>query len=140
MEDKYQQDCSNNHCKIMVEFSLMGDYDNIEEISKDLKIDATKIRKKNDYKIKEFAEDSWTISTGYQNVLSVSEAFNQLIRILEGKENLINQIKELNKLDSVFIVIVDASIHKMPEYILTKGIINFASYIDTEIHFDNYLD
>ena len=144
---KFRQGCINRRywivylddTKIMVDFWIGGDYPNIQSITLLLGVNPTEIRYKESYKIKEFAKDSWSISTGYEKELAVSVPFEKTVDIFKDKVEKINKIKEKYSLESVIIIVVKANINYMPEYVLTSKCIDFASRTNSEIHFDNYI-
>lgn len=126
--------------QIEVCFLMSGDEDNIESITEKLNITPTTVRKKASYKIKEFANDSWELSTGLEYSKAVSIQFNKIKKILKGKEELINLITKEFNLEVFFVVIIHAVIGDSPEVVLPSEIIKFASYLNAEIDFDIYYD
>ena len=124
--------------QIEVSFLLTSDEDYIDNITQELNIIPTKVRKKDSYKIKEFAHVSWELSTGLEYSRAVSIQFDKIIRILKDKEELINLISQEYNLKAFFVVIIHAVIGDGPEVVLSNEIVKFASHINAEIDFDLY--
>jgi hypothetical protein len=101
-------------------------------------INPTETRKKESYKIKEYARDSWKLSTDYKEEMEVSILFEELVDILSGKENIINELKAKYNLKSGLMIVIQANEDKIPILDLTQKCINFAAKVNTEIHFDHY--
>lgn len=124
--------------QIKVCFILTSDNDNIDKITDKLSIMPTSVRKKDSFRVKEFAHVSWELSTGLEACKAVSIQFNKIKQMLSGKEGIINTISKEFELKVIFIVIVHAEIGDGPEIVLTSEIINYASNINAEIGFDIY--
>jgi aspartyl/asparaginyl-tRNA synthetase len=124
--------------QIEVSFLLTSDEDYIDIITEKLNIIPTKVRKKDSYKIKEFAHVSWELSTGLEYSRAVSIQFEKIKQILNGKEESINIISQEYNLDAFFIVTIHAVIGDGPEVVLPSEIVKFASHINAEIDFDLY--
>ena len=124
--------------QIEVSFLLISDEDYIDNITKRLNIIPTKVRKKDSYKIKEFAHVSWELGTGLEYSRAVSKQFDKIKQILSGKEELINIISREYNLEVIFVVTIHAEIGDGPEVVLPSEIVKFASHINAEIDFDLY--
>ena len=124
--------------QIKVCFILTSDNDNIDKITDKLSIMPTSVRKKDSFRVKEFAYVSWELSTGLEVCKAVSIQFNKIKQMLSGKEGIINTISKEFELKVIFIVVVHAEIGDGPEIVLTSEIINYASNINAEIGFDIY--
>lgn len=124
--------------QIEVSFLLISDDDNIDMITDKLKIIPSKIRKKESFKISEFAHTLWELSSGRENCKVVSWQFDKVLSMLLDKENIINNIMEEYNLEACFVVSVHAENGDGPEVILTREIIKFAGKINARIDFDLY--
>lgn len=124
--------------QIEVSFLLISDDDNIDVITNRLKIVPSKIRKKESFKIKEFAHTLWELSSGRENCKVVSWQFDKVLSMLLGKEDIINDIMNDYNLEACFVVSVHAENGDGPEVTLTKEIIKFVGKIDATIDFDLY--
>ncbi|MDF2474383.1 MAG: hypothetical protein K0R21_2165 [Anaerocolumna sp.] len=126
--------------QIEVSFLLTSNEDYIDNITEKLSIIPSKVRKKESYKVKEFARASWELSTGLVNSRAISTQFDTIKQILCGKEELINIISQEYNLEVFFIVTIHAVIGDGPEVVLPREIVKFASQINAEIDFDIYYD
>lgn len=124
--------------KIEVSFLLIGDEDNIDAITNRLNILPSKIRKKDSFKLMEFAQTLWELSSGSENCKVVSWQFDKVLSQLFEKEDIIYSIMKDYNLESCFVVSVHAENGDGPEVSLTKEIIKFAGKIDARIDFDLY--
>ncbi|MGD6892700.1 DUF4279 domain-containing protein [Bacillus mobilis] len=135
----------------MAYFSATGDIFPVEAITDALSIEPTRTCKKGDVVVRPDnpnlvstktlyrKETDWTLSTGYQESYDVN---NQLHIILKSLEEKIEQLKHLKKkydLQFLFMVVIQVENNESPAMYLQKGIINFASSIQAEIHFDLYI-
>lgn len=126
--------------QIEVSFLLTSNEDYIDNITEKLSIIPSKVRKKESYKVKEFARASWELSTGLVNSRAISTQFDTIKQILCGKEEIINIISQEYNLEVFFIVTIHAVIGDGPEVVLPREIVKFASQINAEIDFDIYYD
>ena len=122
----------------MVDFCLSGMDIDFNVVSSQIGISSAMIQKKECIKIKEYAKDTWYISTGYQEEMAVSVPFEQLIDKLHGKENIINDLTFKYNLECIFLIVIQAENGNGPEVVLTQKCVNFASKVNAEIHFDLY--
>jgi hypothetical protein len=126
--------------QIEVSFLLTSNEDYIDNITEKLNIIPTKVRRKDSYKIKEFARASWELSTGLVDSRAVSIQFDTIKQLLSGKEELINVISQEYNLEVFLIVTIHAVIGDGPEVVLPREIVKFASQINAEIDFDIYYE
>jgi hypothetical protein len=124
--------------QIEVSFLLTSDEDYIDKITEKLNIIPTTVRKKESFRIKEFAHASWELSTGLEYSKAVSIQFDKIKQILNGKEELINLISQEYNLKAFFVVIIHAVKGDGPEVVLPSEIVKFAGRINAEIDFDLY--
>ena len=124
--------------EIKIDFSIVGEHIDFEDITLSIGITPTNTREKEDYKIKEYAKDSWSLSTGYINAMEISSVFESLINGLFGKEDIINRLIDKYSLEPLFIVVIKADLDNRPEFILCSKCIKFASAVGADIHFDLY--
>jgi|GEM_PF-1292226 len=129
----------NDNPKVMVEFNLWGEFIDFDEFNRLLNVEPTNTKKKAEYKVPEYAHDTWELSTGYVETMAISVPFEALTSQLSREIDQINCLKEKYCLHSNLIVVIKSHINKMPECILTENCIKFASSTKSEIHFDTYI-
>jgi hypothetical protein len=137
--------------KIMAYFSAFGDEFPVEVITDVLRIEPTKTYKKGDIiertnnpnlvstKIRRRKETDWTLSTGYQESYDINNQLNTILKSLEGKTKELKQLKEKYDLEFLFMIVIQVENDEKPAMYLQKNIIDFASLIQAEIHFDLYI-
>lgn len=124
--------------QIEVSFLLTSDQNYIDKISETLNINPSKTRRKEDFKLQEFAHTMWEFSTGKELSKAIVNQFKKLLSVLNGKEELIKELMLNYNIKSNFIVSIHAENGNGPEIILTNDVIKFAGKIDAEIDFDIY--
>ncbi len=124
--------------QIEVSFLLTSDEDYIDKISDTLSINPSKTRRKESFKLQEFAHTMWEFSSGKENSKAIVNQFNKLLIVLKDKEDRIKELMKNNNIKSYFVVSIHAENGDGPEITLTREIIKFAEKIDAEIDFDIY--
>ena len=89
--------------------------------------------------IKRRKETNWTLSTGYQESYDINNQLNTILKSLEGKTKKLEQLKEKYCLEYLFMIVIQVENGEKPAMYLQKNIIDFASIIQAEIHFDLYI-
>ncbi|WP_368905939.1 DUF4279 domain-containing protein [Bacillus wiedmannii] len=135
----------------MAYFSVTGDAFPVEAITDALSIEPTRTYKKGDVvarhdnpnlvstKVIYRKETDWTLSTGYQESYDINNQLHVILKSLEGKTEQLKQLKEKYDLQFLFMVVIQVENNESPAMYLQKEIINFASFIQAEIHFDLYI-
>jgi hypothetical protein len=126
--------------QIRVSFFFMGDEFNLDDVTKRMNITPTETREKKDFPIVKFAHTSWELDTQKESCKVVSWQFEKLIKLLKGKESIINRICEEYGINAGFVVSVFMENGDGPEMVLTKDIISFLASINAEVGFDLYVD
>ncbi|MFF2501731.1 DUF4279 domain-containing protein [Peribacillus sp. NPDC058075] len=90
-------------------------------------------------KIRRRKETVWTLSTGYQESYDINNQLNTILKSLEGKTKELKQLKEKYSLEFLFMIVIQVENDEKPAMYLQKNIIDFASLIQAEIHFDLYI-
>ena len=81
----------------------------------------------------------WELTIGYEECTSVTERLKKVMKQLEGKEEIINQLcKELN-LRVGFEVTIRANAGDLPEVYLEKEAVAFIAKIGADISFGIYI-
>lgn len=135
----------------MAYFNVTGDIFPVEAISDALNIEPTKTYKKGDVverrdnpnlvstKTLYRKETDWTLSTGYQESYDINNQLHVILKSLKEKTEQLKQHKKKYDLHFLLMVIIQVENNESPAMYLQKEIINFASSIQAEIHFDLYI-
>ncbi|MGS0589089.1 DUF4279 domain-containing protein [Bacillus pretiosus] len=135
----------------MAYFSATGDVFPVEAITNALRIGPTRTYKKDDVvarrdnpnlvstKTLYRKETDWTLSTGYQESYDINNQLHVILQSLEGKTEQLKHLKKKYGLQFLFMVVIQVENNESPAMYLQKEIIDFASFIQAEIHFDLYI-
>ncbi|TVX94790.1 DUF4279 domain-containing protein [Cohnella terricola] len=133
-----------------VYFSIHGEEFPIERISNGLQLQSThehvkgeEIRRKPNSnvtytKTTHWKDTAWEIGTEYEETHDLDEQINQVIKQLEGKEEIINQICKTYNLECYFMLVIKINEGNTPAISINKDFIRMANNIGAEIHFDLY--
>lgn len=122
--------------QIEVSFLLTSDEDYIDKISEALNVKPSNTRRKESFKLQEFAHTMWELSSGKDSCKAVYIQFNKLLAVLNGKEDRINELMKNYKIESNFVICIHAEDGNGPEISITREIIKFAEKINAEIDFE----
>lgn len=130
---------------VRVYFSLFGDEFPIPNVTEKLGIIPTETYKKGDLIPNRSPlilrkETSWTIDTGYQVSLDVSNQLQQIINQLKNKVSIINEIKKTYSLKCKFFIILQIENGDTPGLYLDNKQIEFANSIKAEFDIDLYVN
>lgn len=135
----------------MAYFRAIGDIFPVEAITDALSIEPTRSYKKGDVvarhdnsnlvstKTLYREETAWTLSTGYQQSYDINNQLYVILKSLEEKTEQLKQLKKKYDLQFLFMVVIQMENNESPAMYLQKDIIDFASSIQAEIHFDLYI-
>ncbi|HDR6317994.1 TPA: DUF4279 domain-containing protein [Bacillus thuringiensis] len=135
----------------MAYFSITGDIFPVEVITEALSIEPTSTYKKGDVvakrdnpnlvstKIIYRKETDWTLSTGYEESYDINNQLHVILKSLEGKTEQLKHLKKKYSLQFLLMVVIQVENNESPAMYLQKNIIDFASSIQAEIHFDLYI-
>ncbi|MED4456116.1 DUF4279 domain-containing protein [Metabacillus fastidiosus] len=134
----------------MAYFSITGNVFPLSEVTKILNIEPTTTYKKGDIivnnnpnivsiKTRKRIETLWELSTDYQKSYDINDQLNPLLDMLEAKVKELNELKEKYDLFYMFMIVIQVENNQTPATCLENRIINFASSINAQIHFDMYV-
>ncbi|TPV41011.1 DUF4279 domain-containing protein [Bacillus dicomae] len=135
----------------MAYFSATGDIFPVEAITEALSIEPTQTYKKGDVVVRRDNPNlvstkdlyrkatDWTLSTGYQESYNINDQLHVILKSLEGKTEQLKHLKKKYDLQFLFMVVIQVENNESPAMYLQKEIIDFASFIQAEIHFDLYI-
>lgn len=128
---------------IRIDFVLLGERLDFNQITRKLGIQPTKVKSKHDFpdisKQMGYAKDTWKLSTSQTATFEISEEVRILMRWLESKKEDIVQIQQIFKADVSVNISVHAIEEKQPAYILEKDVIAFLGNIGARAGFDLYV-
>ena len=135
----------------MAYFSITGDIFPVEAITDALNIEPTRTYKKGDIVARRDnpnlvstkklyrKETDWNLSTGYQESYEINNQLYVILKSLEEKTEPLKQLKKKYDLEFLFMVVIQIENNESPAMYLQKDILDFASSIQAEIHFDLYI-
>ncbi|ENB9403855.1 TPA: DUF4279 domain-containing protein [Bacillus paranthracis] len=135
----------------MAYFSITGDIFPVEAITDALNIEPTRTYKKGDIVARRDnpnlvstkklyrKETDWNLSTGYQESYDINNQLYVILKSLEEKTEPLKQLKKKYDLEFLFMVVIQIENNESPAMYLQKDILDFASSIQAEIHFDLYI-
>ncbi len=136
--------------EVMAYFSIIGDQFPLEEITEELAIQPTETYLKEEIlneftapsssEVRRRRETDWTLSTGYQKSYDINDQLKSLLISFEEKQQDLILLKEKYGLSYLFMIVIKIENNKKPAMYLEKDIIDFASKIEAEIHFDLYIN
>jgi hypothetical protein len=129
--------------QVMVYFTIFGDDFPLEVVTDKLGFSPTLSYTKGDLipnrnSTIRYKETSWQWGTGYEDSYDVNEQIQQVIGQLAGKEEAIGKLLKRYSLECLFMIVIVIENGETPALYLNKDVIDFASRIGTEIHFDLY--
>ena len=132
----------------MAYFSITGDIFPVEAITDALNIEPTRTYKKGDIVARRDnpnlvstkklyrKETDWNLSTGYQESYDINNQLYVILKSLEEKTEPLKQLKKKYDIEFLFMVVIQIENNESPAMYLQKDILDFASSIQAEIHFD----
>ncbi|MDR2913263.1 MAG: DUF4279 domain-containing protein [Tannerella sp.] len=128
---------------IRIKFQLTGDKFDIDNVTKQLGLQPSRTRKKEEWPISTInaglAGDLWQLNTICVTSKCVNEQFKILLNNLYGKENIINKLCKEYDLSTQFEVVIHAVETNSPAIVLDKDVIKFLASIDSDVGFDLYI-
>jgi hypothetical protein len=126
--------------RIRVDFNISGDEFDLQYITNQIGINPTKTRTKNECPVPMTALTYWRLSTNKEISKAVCWQFEKIMKVLTGKELIINQLCEEYNLETNFNIVIEMESNNGPELVLTQQIVSFISSIHAEVGFDLYVE
>ena len=82
---------------------------------------------------------SWELGTDYEQSYDISEQLDFVLNQLEGKEELLNQLRENYELAYRFTIVIQIENNEKPAMYLDRRFIHFADSIGADVYFDLYV-
>lgn len=122
----------------MVDFYLSGGELDPDVLTSLLGISPTEVRRKDEFKLTEFAANEWSLSTGYHNSRAISTQLYEALDLLKGKEDIILGFRRKYGIQCGFNIVVRSTDEEMPEMVLPRRVVSFAGLINAQVAFDIY--
>ncbi len=128
---------------IRVDFRIMGDNFNLQDITSFLKIEPTQFwhigdNIRNTGKKRKYT--CWQYSTGYKETLDINTQLRKIEKIFIEKTNLLIRLKEDYALDYSIDIVIKIENREVPAIYLESPIIQFASNIGARFDIDTYVN
>jgi hypothetical protein len=127
---------------VMASFNICGDDFNLSEVSQTLNIIPTEVRTKGvipEGKRRPSIETSWTISTEKEDSDDINDQINQLLVLLQDKQELLLKIKKTFPIKYVLLILIEVEKKKTPAIYFESKTLKFLNYIETQIDIDLYV-
>lgn len=83
-------------------------------------------------------ETTWRIETGYEESDDINIQLKKIINLIQGKEDILNQIRSKLKIDMLFDVVIHLENNEYPVMRLKPDVLKFIASINAEIDFNAY--
>jgi hypothetical protein len=123
---------------INVYFCITANEFDLDEVTRKIGVIPTKTRTKSNFPPQGLACTGWVLETGHENCLAVDIQFKKILKMLEGKANIIKTVCGEYNLEASFTVSIHMMHGERPEMVLPREVISFAAAINAEIGFDLY--
>ena len=123
---------------IKVIFGIFADEFDLDEITRRIGVIPTKARTKDSFRVQTLACTEWVLETGQENVIAIDIQFKKMLKMLEGKADVIKRVCDEYNLETNFVVVIHTMVCEEPELVLSREVIAFAAAINAEIGFDLY--
>ena len=133
-----------NKTNIQVEFRVIGDDFDPNEITSELNIVPTNVWKKGEKYFRGSKEHTkkysyWGLSTGYEESLDVSTQLHKIINILIANKENLGHLKNQYGLDYRIDVVINVENSQSPALFIESEVIRLANDIGAEFDFDLYI-
>lgn len=132
-----------NKTNIRVDIRIMGDSNDINEITEALNISPTNYWRKGDT-IRNLSKrrtyTAWIYSTGSEETLNVNTQIKKIEKIFIPKADILYKLKSLYDLEFSLDVIIIIENEEPPAIYLESSIIQFAARLDAKIDIDMYVN
>lgn len=128
---------------IMVEFRIIGEQFNVDEVTDILKVKPTKFWNKGDMipsngRNREYT--CWQYSTGYNETYDMNSQLVKIYNIFHEKEQVLLELKEKKDLEFKIEIVIIIEKGELPAVYLDTDMIAFAHKISAKYDFDMYLN
>ncbi len=132
-----------DNTNVLVDFRIIGDNYNIQEITDILLIKPSRYWKAgNDIRQtgRKYDCTEWIFSTGYEETLDISTQIEKIKSIFLEKSNQLVSLREKYNLKYCIEIVINIENNAVPAIYLDSEIINFAAIIGATFDFDTYIN
>lgn len=130
--------------KVRVSLFLSGDHVPLNDITEEIGVLPTKVRKKEDFPVDSIlagvAKDTWEFRTDKIECSVISTQLDKIKIIFGPKIEIIKDLSKRYLISVNIIIMVEAEMGEYPEFVLTRENIDFLSLLHSEIGFDLYIN
>jgi hypothetical protein len=123
---------------VRVDFWLSGDNYNLDDATRAVGIEPTQTRKKEDFRLQDFAAVEWHYSTGDQHSLDIEDQLLQIQNVLENRSEQIRQFCNKNKVKTGFWVVIHSRDENLPGTEIHREFVKLAASLEATIGLDIY--
>lgn len=124
---------NNKVTSVKVDFFIVGDYLDFDEITDQIGIIPDKITRKKEIKVESFAKDSWSIEIEYEESDNIEIQIKKIqLKLIDTVEN-INKILEKYKAECGINITIKVYEGEFPLLVLSRDMLKFWSSINAEI-------
>ena len=120
----------------MMDFYICAEELYFDEINKSIGIQASEIRKKSSFAIKDFAKDYWSLNTGYEISDDICIQIQKIQNKIIGRENTINEILRKFNAECGFVITIKLNDDVFPAIYFERDFVELASNIKANINVD----
>ena len=117
---------------------ITADEFDLDEVTRKIGVVPTSTRTKDSFPPQGLACTIWALETGRESCIAVAIQFEKLLKLLEGKADVIMNVCDEYSLSAGFEVIIHTECANNPELILPREVVSFAAAINAEIGYDLY--
>ncbi|BCJ98304.1 DUF4279 domain-containing protein [Anaerocolumna chitinilytica] len=132
-----------DNTNVLVDFRIIGDNYNIQEITDILLIKPSRYWKSGDDILqtgRKYDCTEWIFSTGYEETLDISTQIKKIKSIFLEKSNQLVSLREKYNLKYCIEIVIKIENNAVPAIYLDSEIINFAAIIGATFDFDTYIN
>lgn len=124
--------------EVMIDFWLAGDSLDFDEATNVVGVEPTEIRKKEDFKIPEFAERTWSYSHGYEKTQDIEEQFQQIYSLIYKRCPMIRNFCIRHHVEVGLCIVIKSIDDSLPVMVIPSYFSTMAAQLNADIHFDIY--
>lgn len=127
---------------VMVEFVMIGDKLDSNDVTEKLRIIPTKFWKKGDdiegRKIKR-VDTIWSINTEYEESYDINEQLFEMVGLIKDKKAILKELKSIYDLEYIFSIVINIYDNEKPVMYFNRDFVKFTNDIEAEFYIDMYI-
>lgn len=120
------------------EIMVSGESIDFSDLAYGLGIEPSRVLRREDCKVKEYACDVFIIETDYLDSLGIEDQAQMLIKLVDPKKDILKEYCSTHNLKLTLKFVVQSPDDSWPEMILSEQTVEFAAHFSAEIHFSLY--